>query len=112
MKRYIMAEPTIRALWQRQLCDGYNDFCEHNRKQSGEELVEYRTVMNGLYVADSDEYAHEMTIYDDPMDVYDVDNNISAAEQFEIHNTWENLRVIIAKGEEDPTSESNGWLST
>ena len=42
MKRYIMAEPTVRALWQKQLCDGYGDYCENNRDKSGEELIEYR----------------------------------------------------------------------
>ena len=111
MKRYIMAEPTVRALWQKQLCDGYDDYCENNRDKSGEELVEYRNVMNGMILTEDDEYDHTFTIYDDPIDNYEPENKISTAEQFEIFNTWQNLRTLIAKGEEDPTSGSNDWLS-
>ena len=111
MKRFVMAEPTIRALWQRQLCDGYNDFCEYNRDQSGDDLKEYRLVMNGMVITDNEELDHEYVIYDNPLDQMDKADIITTTEQHEIFDSWRNLRTILAKGEEDPTSESNGWLS-
>lgn len=111
MKRFIMAEPTIRALWQRQLCDGYNDICEDTRELSGSELKEYRQVMSGMIETDNEDFDHSYTIYDYDEDYLDPKEIITAKEQLDIYSSWQNLRSLIALGEEDPTSETNGWLS-
>lgn len=110
MRRFIMAEPTIRALWQAQLCDGYNDLCDDERKLSGDQVGEYRQVMDGvLERQDTDsEYDYIIKQYDD---IEDNKNRISIEEQFDIYSSWQHLKSLIALGEEDPTSETNGWLS-
>ncbi len=112
MKRFIMAEPTIRAMWLKQLCCGYNDISNYNKDQSGDDLFEYREVMDGVMQMQPEDskYDYVITHYDYPED--HLEDRISIYKQFNIYHSWQNLRELIHKGEEDPTSEVNGYLPT
>ena len=114
MRRFLMAEPTIRALWQKQLCDGYDDIMEDTRGKADNEVQEYRQVMNGMIVSDNldEDLDHSYTIYDYHEDqLIEPSQRLSSSDQLDIYSSWQALKHYVAVGEEDPTSESNGFLS-
>ena len=70
MQRYIMAEPTIRALYHKQQCDGYSDtYADVEPGLIKEAHYDYRRVMTGIIVDEKDEDGNDSWIsrnfYDD-----------------------------------------------
>ena len=110
MKRFIMAEPTTRALWQKQMCDGYGDVMEFERELSGEEVLEYRQVTDGIINLSPDDEEYEWECHSYCEEELEEDMKIITSEQMEILETWDNLKGHIEAGEEDPTSPDGGWL--
>ena len=108
MKRFIMAEPETRKMWKRQLCDGFNDMFIDNIDETGEDLLEYRQAMDGIMSVDTGGYDWECTTYDN--DNLDQSLEITVDDQFDILDTWDNLKILMAEGKEDPTSELNASL--
>lgn len=115
MRRFIMAEPEVRNLWQKNLCSGYDDQFEDFREEKGEYVVEYRQVMDGMVIDNpnpaEDEHEWECVTYgDDELENLEPMLQISIDDQFDIVESWDKLKDILAMGKEDPTSEINASL--
>ncbi|WP_257291128.1 hypothetical protein [Endozoicomonas sp. ONNA1] len=109
MRPYLMAEPTVRAIWQKDMCDGWGDVAETRRNYSGENLVEWRRVMNGHLVAegDTDYYVNYYNSEDEdllPEEELTIDDQVS------IRESWYAMVRFVAAGKEDPTSPFNDLL--
>lgn len=108
MRRYIMAEPTVRDWYYQQRLDGYSQSYvdPFPRVQSGEDHYDYRRVMDGLLQGEGDDlYFLE---YDEQL--LDGDEPLMAEDQFAIQNTWSRMVTQLFKGNDDPTSPYNAEL--
>ncbi len=109
MMEYVMAEPTIRALYQRGLCDGYgNEYHDPYKQDIGEDHVVWRRVNNGLVTigGEDDDFDWHATTYGDS---FDETPELEHLEQLDILETWDTIRATIAKGI-DPTSRYDSDL--
>jgi hypothetical protein len=102
MIRYMMAEPTLRGLYQNQMCAGYGDsYFDMEPGRIGEDHYDYRRVMNGI--------AHEEEGQDDLVFnhyaelLHEGDRELDAFEQFGVLDTWSLAKMFIAAGK-DPSS--------
>lgn len=109
MRRFLMAEPTVRTMWKDQLLDGYDDAMAVTRDESNEDLLEYCQVMDGemIETPDDDDYAYKFISFHD--DILDDEPNlrITHEEKMDIRDSWDNLRNHVLYGDEDPTSPVN-----
>lgn len=107
MQRWIMAEPTTRALYHTQGCDGYSDtYVDKEPGLIAEQHYDYRRVMHGLYTERGDDYA--AASYFEAL--RPNDRELMLVEQSDILETWGNLRHFIQKRGDDPTSKFNASL--
>ncbi len=115
MQRWLMAEPTVRKLYQQQRIDGYSEsYFDHDPGVIGHEHYDYRRVMQGLVVMDKEpdadgEYGWRATTYFD--ELLPDDEELSLPEQLDIRDAWTHLRSWAAAGDEDPTSRYNAKMS-
>jgi hypothetical protein len=107
MQRYIMAEPTVRELFNQQRCDGYSEtYVDMYPGTIGENHYDYRRVMTGM--------VQTVTVDDDPDvdwvcrtfidDLVEGDRELLLEEKTDILNTWDMVASLIKEGGEDPTS--------
>lgn len=113
MQRYIMAQPNIRALYHRQLCDGYSDsYIDLQPGVIGEEHYDYRRVMEHVVqVVPGEKEGDEERIMIQHF-IEDLDPNdrkLDVAEQHIILDIWEMLDNAIAN-RDDPTDIFGGQL--
>jgi len=107
LQRYIMAMPELRAIYHRQLCDGYSDsYTDYDPGVIGEKHYDYRRVMNGI-VVETEEGGWEATMY--PDELREGDRELEADEQFSILRGWDLVRHAIGL-RIDPTDVFNGNL--
>lgn len=104
MRRYTMAEPRTRLLWQQGRLDCYGDLYEDEEPGSiGREHTAYREVMNGAYVSDvedEDRYVTYLGIADEH-----GDQPLSFDEKTSIrHGTWAAQRGFLDEGKQSPIS--------
>jgi len=103
MQRFVMANPVIRQMYLDFSADGYSEtYTNVHGDVIGEDHSDYRLVMNGMLQEDEDgetffRYYFEEQSEDDPI-------RLSTYDQFDILNSWDNLKYLISKGKEDPTS--------
>lgn len=112
MQRYIMANPNLRALYHKQLCDGYSDtYRDLEPTKIGEDHYEYRRVMNGIVQdaidPESGEKTWMATYYFD--DLHEGDRELDAEEQFDILDAWDACDVAVCR-RFDPTDIFNGEI--
>jgi hypothetical protein len=115
MQRYVMAQPDVRTLYNRGMCEGYVDtYTDLHPGTVGENHYDYRRVMNGIVVApgEFDEVTSESTwhatTYDE--DLLPDDNELEFDEQVDILQSWDTIRNAILHGKDDPTSAWNAEL--
>lgn len=114
MQRYLMAEPTIRGLYQQQRVDGYSDtYVDIFPGTIGEEHYDYRRVMDGIVVEDAEpdengEYGWTATSYLE--ELLPDEPDLLLVEQLDILASWGGLKAAVEKGGEDPTSKFNADL--
>lgn len=107
MQRWMMANPTIRALYQQQRCDGYSEtYKDMFPSAIGEDHYDYRRVMHGI-VQDDPEHDWKVSFYLD--EIYEGDRELTFDEQLDILNSWEVAEAYIKRGE-DPTSQFGNSL--
>lgn len=112
MQRYIMAQPALRDLYHRQLCNGYSDsYVDHEPGRVGESHTDYRRVMDGIVK----EHDHPDETYRWEVSHYyeDIDNHeppLTAVQQFSILDSWALVEQALAQ-RRDPTDIFNGSLS-
>ena len=111
MQRYIMANPTIRKLYHRQLCDGYSDsYVDHEPGVVGEAHYDYRRVMNSVvveYLTPEGQDTWKSVMY--PDDLVEGDRELEADERFLILRSWDLVKEAIGL-KRDPTDIFNGEL--
>lgn len=109
MQRYIMAQPDIRSIYHRQLCDGYSDtYVDTQPGLIGDDHYDYRRVMNGILQPDPEvKDGWRITEYFD--DLLPGDRELEADEQFSILNVWDRVQDAISR-KLDPTDIFGGDL--
>jgi len=106
---YVMAEPTIRKLYQQGLCEAYgNEYHDPYKNDIGENHIDWRRVMNGIATigGENDSFDWEATTYSDSNDEAVP---LEFDQQLDILTTWETVRSAIAQGI-DPTSRYDADL--
>lgn len=104
---YIMANPTIHKLYERNMVDGYSSIFVGMGENSDGSNPLYQSVMNGIRTQDEDgEY---WTHYYSDVRVGDLPN-LELEQQVNILATWDALDYFISLGDCDPTSRYNSKL--
>lgn len=107
MQRWIMANPSVRDLYHRQQLDGYSDtYIDIHGSVTKEDHYDYRRVMNGVMVETPDDWYSKEYLDE----ILDGDRELLHEEQVDIIHTWNAMDLILALGQEDPTSPSGGSL--
>ncbi len=100
MQRYIMAEPTLREQYHRQLVDGFSDtYADVEPKRIGEKHYDYRRVMDGIVIDDEEEGWIANNYFED---LRGDDRDLDLVEQRAILKTWDIIRMALAS-EKDPS---------
>ena len=111
MQRYIMAEPTYRRLFHKQLCDGYSDsYVDNEPGLVGKDHYDWRRVMNGIvqdHVHEDGTEGWSFTQWHE--DLLVDDRELEKDEQFTILNAHELVRAAIGR-KIDPCDIFNGKL--
>lgn len=105
MRRWIMAQPDIRQMYQNNAISGYGERYEDKHPdQLGYQHYDYRRVMNGVVYKDND--LLQSTQYYEHVDEKDL---LNIVEKSSILSTWDYLsHVIDSDTNRDPTSPWNG----
>jgi hypothetical protein len=108
MVPFVMAEPTLRTMFHKQQVEGYgDDYYDEQPGVVGEGHREYELVMDGIFVPDPDDAEAEIaTSYLH----LEEDELLDHDQQMDVMMTWEQVRIALAKGKEDPTSRFNATL--
>jgi hypothetical protein len=108
MQRYIMAEPTVRRLWQSGMCDGYSkSYFDAEPGKLGDTHNDYRRVQTDMVEFNEDgsfyviEYSVELNDGDVELDIYD---------KRAIRDSWAAVKAALITGDDDPTSKWNASL--
>lgn len=112
MQRYLMAEPTIRDIYHRQMCDGYSDsYHDQWPTLKGSDHPDWRKVMSGAVQGLSDEEKEDERWYS-TMYAHDLDEGdrmLAPDEQFVIRTAWDVVRDAV-NDKLDPTNIFGGDL--
>lgn len=109
MQRWIMAEPTIRAAYHAQRCDGYSEtYVDDQPKAIGSNHYDYRRATNGVFFGRNNKEPLAAVTYFETAKPNDVE--LSFDDQVNIINTWDLTRRLLLEGKEDPTSVFNAML--
>lgn len=107
MQQYIMANPTIREMYHKNLCDGYSDtYIDVHPDDIGDTHYDYQKVMDGL-VYEENVGTEEEPIYRTMINIYPdiaIEDRLLPEEQIDLYNTWEMLEAYLKAGDDDPTS--------
>lgn len=105
MQRFIMAEPTVRAMFHDQRCDGYSDtYVDMQPGVIGAEHYDYRRVMTGIVQEVTDDEEVEWVCRQFIDDLVEGDRELSLEEKTDVLNTWDAVAALMNLGGEDPTS--------
>lgn len=112
MQRYIMAEPTIRELYHKQLCNGFSDtYVDAYPDMIEENHYDYRQVMSGMVVetidANNEATWYSRNYYDE---LVNDDRELNPVEKIDIIKTWDLMKMFIEEGN-DPTDLYGGKIS-
>lgn len=107
MIRWIMAEPTLRAMYHKQRVDGYSHFyTDVEPERIGSQHYDYRRATDGLVFINSNDEPDQPEWYAATYfeDLHEGDHDLTLEEKADIQHTWEALRNMLKHGDEDPTS--------
>ncbi len=109
MQRWVMAEPTIREIYQDQRCDGYSaTYVDAFPGKVGDDHYDYRRVMDGVVLNDPEDTLVAKFYMDD---IYEGDREeLSHGEKVDILSTWEIVKIALQSTDRDPTSLFDGRL--
>lgn len=108
MQRWIMAEPTLRKLYNKQSCAGYEGtYLDAHPGDIGEGHYDWRRVMNGMVQVDEDTGLWHADEWSE--ELLPDDSELTLEDQVDVLDTWNILRDHLtrhrdAEGIEDPTS--------
>lgn len=100
MRNYIMSDPHIQNLYQKNLIEGYAErYSNLENGASGEDSQFYRAVHDGLVYEDEEGYTRFDTWFSE-----DLSRDLELDEQVDILQTQLRVQALIKLGKEDPTS--------
>lgn len=112
MQRWIMANPEVRTLYHKQLCQGYNDsYQDMSPGIVGEQHYDYRRVMDTVVQDTVDDEGNDSwcaKFY--PDELFEGDKELSHDERVDILSTWEVLEMFLKAGKSDPTCPFDSQL--
>jgi hypothetical protein len=106
MQRWIMAEPSIRALYNEQRCDGFADsYIDVHPGAVGIDHYDWRLANNGmvLFQPDGGYVAHQF-----PDELLSGDRALTFQEKCAVAITHEALRAYVEQRTDDPSSPTGG----
>ena len=107
MQRWIMANPVVGELYNRQLCDGFSDtYVSASNGKLGHDNYDYRRVMDGIVEEDKDGNL-TCSLYFEDLKEGDIDLHVT--EQSRILTSWDIGNILIKQGL-DITNPSGGNL--
>lgn len=102
-RRYIMAIPRLRALWQAGRCDGFDGLYDDEEPGAiGRNHTPYREMMNGSYVEeneDEDTFVTYFGVEDD-----EGEQPLTGARRQDLRVNMRTMEEILNRGTQDPTS--------
>jgi len=105
MQNYIMANPNIRELYTKQMCNGFSDtYVDIDPGTIGDSHYHYRRVVDTVLIDNEEEwicknYYEELLPEDRDLDIY---------EKADILSTWEVMNLFIKEGFD--VSDPNGSM--
>lgn len=103
MQRWIMAEPTVRAAYHAQQCDGYTgSYVDMAPGMVGRDHYDFRLVNDGVLHEEDDGEDFKVTFFFD--EIMDGDRLLRPEEKVDILSSWEAVRAAMKAGGSDPTS--------
>lgn len=109
MQRYLMANPCIRSLYHKQLCNGFSDsYVDHEPGKIGEAHYDYRRVMANIVQEtetkdeETGEVNHSWSVVSYAEDLVEGDRNLHIDEQMDIVSCWQLMKMAIDL-KRDPT---------
>ena len=106
MQSYIMANPVMRELYNKQLCNGYSDtYIDIDPGTIGNDHYHYRRVVDGMMLEKDDEWVCN-NYYED---LLGDDRDLDIYEKIDILSTWEVMNLFIKEGF-DVSSPMGGFL--
>lgn len=106
MQRWVLANPTVRERFRRDLIEGYADTYEDVNKAAVRHThADYRIVMDGVTVFEPNQtgsYCYHLSAEDR--------NALTAQDKGDVRITWANIDAQIWAGIDDPTSQYNAAL--
>lgn len=108
MQRYVMANKSIRKLWQRRQAAGYEDGYNqenHNRNALGDTHDVYRIVTSGIAYKDDDGYLASTYYLSE-----EERNELSGIDQLDVLVTWATVDQAVWDMADDPVSQYNACL--
>lgn len=111
MIRWQMANPDVRALYHKGLCEGYgDDYIDLQPGVKGDDHHDFQMVMHGMEQYDEDGNIF-FTSYDETFD--EPENSVdflSMDERVDIIESWYATSKQLKKMKDDPTSKYSGML--
>lgn len=108
MQRWIMANPTVRELYQAQGCDGFSDsYVDMHPNAIKESHYDYRRVMDGVIVDSEEESDEPWFVKHYADEILDDDKELDINDKVDIMITWERIENYLRTGKKDPTSPFN-----
>lgn len=109
MQKWIIAQPDMRKLYLDQRCDGFfNTYADNFPGDIKDDHYDYRRVMDGVLTLDEDDdrwlikcHTEELILPEDELSVID---------KFNILDTWENVKLAIANGDDPSNPDEGGSL--
>ena len=103
MRRWVMAEPTVRKLYHEQACDGYSDtYVDVEPNAIGMDHRDYRNVTHGIINVNEDGSEHAVVYHSDMDDDEYVE--LTLANKVDILTTWTAVKRAVDEATIDPTS--------
>ena len=107
MQRYIMAEPTLREVYHRQMCDGYSDtYTDLEPGVLGVDHYDYRRVMDGIIQDTEGDEEGDWSVTNYLDELIAEDRELTFDEKTHILSTWDIVRMFVQSGD-DPTDIFN-----
>jgi len=106
MQRYIIANPTINEMYQKNMCYGFEETYHDNEVGvTGKDRNDYRSVMDGViqYDQDGNGYVYHYSSNDE------INPELSAVDKFTIIETWDELEIALLE-DIDPTDPNGGEI--
>lgn len=104
MQRYIMAEPNLRELYHKQLCDGYSStYADIDPGVIGDKHYDFRRVMTGIIVDEVDEEGNDTWVsHNYFQDSRGDDVDLDFHEKLAVLRTWDIVKLFVGT-DQDPT---------